>query len=371
MDEFDKIRSAYPERPGPSSDVRQQARRQVQALATEELNLRRRDRWLASARSGRFGIALTATAATVALAALGAPLVLSPKTGADAVPVPGTSSAPNLRLSAASEALLAAAIQQESNEVATGKYFRIRSLWYSDRTVGKPGRSYKVERRQIAESWTPPRQGDEAFFGWADFGYHPATEADKVKWRADGSPRSWQLSYERTPITIAPEAPRLRSMREEATSHGYYIGGTDPLTAAQIAQLPTDPVALKAFLGRNVDQSQPAELGVYTIFAAASYLLSEAPSSPKLRGAALRVLAGLPDVSLREGVKDPIGRPGSLISLSTKLDGAAYTSQLIIDRNTGRLLCAQDHSPRQRSKSVVLASGWTNDTPKPPVAKLP
>lgn len=371
MDEFDKIRSAFPERPGPSAEVRNQARRQVVALATDELHLRRRDRWLASARSGRFGIALTATAATVVLAALGAPLLLSPGGDADVRPVPGTSSAPALRLSAASQALLAAAMQQESHEAATGKYFRLRTLWYSHRTVGKPGDSYDLERRQVVERWTPPNQSDESYFGWADFGYRPATAEDKAKWRAQGSPKSWKLSYERTPITIAPEPPKLRSMKDDPLPDGYYIGGNKPLTAAEVAALPTEPAALKAFLGRAVDKSQPADAGTYTIFTGASQLLFDAPSSPKLRGAALRVLAALPGVNLREGVQDPLGRTGAIVSLSIDLRGERYTSHLIIDRKTGFLLSSEEFSPMKRGKTVVLESGWTNDTPKPPVAKLP
>ena len=87
MDEFDKLRAAFPEQPKPSAEVTAKARQQVQALVREAETARRRDRWYAAARAGRVGMALTATAAAVALVALGAPLVLTPGSGPDAAPV--------------------------------------------------------------------------------------------------------------------------------------------------------------------------------------------------------------------------------------------------------------------------------------------
>ena len=107
----DLIRSAFPEQPGPSAEVTAQARRQVQDLVREELNGRRRDRWHSAARSGRIGMALTATTAVIALTALSVPLLRStgPGSGPDAGPVPGTSS-PAPRLTGASQVLLGAAI---------------------------------------------------------------------------------------------------------------------------------------------------------------------------------------------------------------------------------------------------------------------
>ena len=62
-DEFETIRSAFPEQPGPSPEVTAQARRQVQDLVRAEMNGRRRNRLRAAARSGRIGMAITATTA--------------------------------------------------------------------------------------------------------------------------------------------------------------------------------------------------------------------------------------------------------------------------------------------------------------------
>jgi hypothetical protein len=111
----------------------------------------------------------------------------------------------------------------------------------------------------------------------------------------------------------------------------------------------------------------------YAVFAAAGRLLFEMPSPPKLRGAALRVLAALPGTRIRTGIKDPIGRTGTEVSITaapgrpsdtrTSLfwNGATY----IIDPATGRLLSSTIRGLKSGS-TVVLESGWTDENPTPP-----
>jgi hypothetical protein len=376
MDDFEKIRSAFPEQPGPSPEVTDQARRQVQALAREAATVRRRDRWHAAARSGRVGMALTATAATVALAALATPLLLSPGTEPDTTPVPGTGS-PAVRLSAVSRVLLAAAVLQEDDEKASGEYFRVRSMHTNLRTtVGKPGQTYQLERRKIFESWTPASTDGRSWFGYCDLGARPATAADKAKWRAQGSPDSWRLHPDDTPITVAAGPPELRQTEYDDVPRGYFLNDEKPLTAAQIRALPTDPSKLRALLGSNQPAGASATDRDYAVFSAASRLLFELPSPPKLRGAALRVLADLPGTVLREGVKDPIGRTGTEISFeivrrtSQGRWSDTFTNRLIIDPATGRLLSSQLRSPLKSGGTVVLEAGWTDEEPTAPAAAV-
>ena len=140
-----------------------------------------------------------------------------------------------------------------------------------------------------------------------------------------------------------------------------------------IAGLPTDPVVLKAFLSRDAGPAETQAERDYRVFSAAGRLLFETPSPPKLRGAALRVLASLPGTQIRTGVKDPIGRLGTEITFTTDMSkasggrtflfgsGASY----IIDPATGRLLSSSIDGPKPGS-TVVLESGWTDEKPTPP-----
>jgi hypothetical protein len=380
-DEFETIRSAFPEQPGPSPEVTAQARRQVQDLVRQELTGRRRDRLRSAARSGRIGVALTATTAVVALTALSVPLLRStgPGSGPDADPVPGTSS-PVPRLTSASQVLLGAAIQQETDEKVAGKYFRVRSLLInSSAEVGNP--KYLLQKRQITESWMPMKRGVESWFGWVDLGSRPATAADVAKWRAQGSPKSWMLNYDNTPTTMAAGDPVVNKMSFRDVPPGYYLNDEKPLTAQQIEALPTDPAKLRAVLSRNIRPEASPEEIEYSIFSAAGRLLFEMPSPPKLRGAALRVLSELPGTTLKENVKDPIGRPGTQITMTVNLKGENPSapptaalgggpgSSFIIDPVTGRLLSSEFSMGRKGGTTVVLESGWTDERPTPPSKK--
>jgi hypothetical protein len=383
-DEFETIRSAFPEQPGPSPEVTARARRQVQDLVRQEVNGPRRSRWRSAVHSGRLGIAITATTAVVAVTALSVPLLRSmgPGSGPDAGPVPGTSS-PIPRLTAASRALLDAAVRQEKNEKVAGKYFRVRSLLINTGNVEVGNPKYKLQRRQITESWMPMKRGVESWFGWVDLGSRPATADDVKKWRAQGSPTSWMLDHDKTPTLMAPGESVVNKMSFEDVPPGYYLNDIKPLTAQQIEALPTDPEQLRKKLSANIRPEATQDEIDYTVFSNAGRLLFEMPSPPKLRGAALRVLSELPGTTLKENVKDPLGRVGTQISMALAWKdqgrpGAAPTvafgrgdgSSFIIDPQTGRLLSsAFGYQGKGIGVTVVLESGWTDERPTPPSKK--
>ncbi len=382
-DEFETIRSAFPEQPGPSPEVTAQARRQVQDLVREEMNGRRRNRLREATRSGRIGIAVTATTAILAVTALSVPLLRStgPGDGSDAIPAPGTSSqAP--RLTAASRALLDAAVRQEKNEKVAGKYFRVRSLLINTGVqVGNP--KYTLQRRQITESWMPMKRGVESWFGWVDLGSRPATAGDVKKWQAQGAPTSWMLGYDETPTLMTSGDPVVNKMSFEDVPPGYYLNDVKPLTAQQIEALPTDPDELRKVLSQNIRPDATQQEIEYTVFSSAGRLLFEMPSPPKLRGAALRVLSELPGTTLKENVKDPLGRVGTQISMPliwksrgepsappTVAFSGGDNSSFIIDPQTGRLLSsAFGLRGKGTGVTVVLESGWTDERPTPPSKK--
>ncbi|WP_406052534.1 CU044_5270 family protein [Kribbella sp. NBC_00889] len=365
MNELESVRKAFPSADAPSAEATGTARQQLEGLIREEP---RPKRWLLAARAGWVGTALTAATAVIAVVALGTPLVRG--TGDDAGVAPATINPTPPRLASAGEALLAAAVQQEKDEKLSGRFYRVRSLQIGPPVrVGNP--KYTVQGRSIIEGWMPMKPRTESWFGWAGLGYRPVTATDTAKWRAQGSPTSWQLQGGDT-VEMHAMAPMVDERSFQDVPQGYYLTGTEPLSAQQIAALPTDPVKLRALLASGADRrSSPAERN-YTVFAAAGQLLFETPSPPKLRGAALRVLATLPGTRIRTGVKDPIGRTGTEITIDVKGQPSGSATIMargrtayIIDTATGRLLSSSMEGLKVGS-TVVLQSGWTDQKPVAP-----
>jgi hypothetical protein len=201
MNELESIRKAFPEQDGPSPETATAARRQLQRAIHEEKHRKR-------ARLAWIGGAVTATTAVVTVVALGVPLLQGAGSG-DVGVAPATLTPP--RLASASEVLVAAAVEQEKNEKVSGKYFRVRTLHVNASTqVGRP--TYALTHQTIDERWMPMKPGVESWFGWVELGYRPATPRDEAKWRAQGSPTSWEQSELADPITMAPTKPVVNKM---------------------------------------------------------------------------------------------------------------------------------------------------------------
>ncbi|MEV0797263.1 CU044_5270 family protein [Kribbella sp. NPDC050281] len=369
MKELESIRKAFPSADAPSPEATAAARQQLEGLIREQ---RRPRRWSVVARAGWVGTAVTAATAVVAVVGLGVPLVRGTGGGSDIGVAPSTVTPTTPRLTTASQVLIAAAVEQEKNEKLSGKFFRVRSLQVGPTVrVGQP--RYTVQGRSIIESWMPMKPGVESWFGWAGLGYGPATATDVAKWRAQGSPTTWQVPGNSDPLTSRAMAPVIHEMSFRDVPQGYFLTGTKPLSAQQIAALPTDPALLRAYLITAAGPQSTASERDYAVFAAAGQLLFETPSPPKLRGAALRVLAALPGTRIRTGAKDPIGRVGTEITIDLPKaipSGSATTpvrgrSAYIIDTTTGRLLSSTIEGLKGGS-TVVLESGWTDQNPKPP-----
>lgn len=320
MNEFDVLRKAFPEQEPPTPEAAAAARRQLFHKPRRSF-----------VRAGWLGTAVTAATALVAVVGLGGALVLGRDGQESGVPVgPATTTAP--RLTSAAEVLIAVAVRQEKDERVSGKYFRVRSLQL---TTGK------YSRRSITESWMPMKPGVASWFGWVDLN--------------KGS------------------APVVNKMSFQDVPPGYYLTGDKPLSAEQIAALPTDPIKLRAYLATTAGRDLSGVDREYAVFAAAGRLLFDMPAPPKLRGAALRVLATLPGTHIRTGAKDPLGREGTEVSITAAVSkpGSTRTTMFssgatyIIDPSTGRLLSSTIGGPKPGS-TVVLESGWTDDKPTPP-----
>jgi hypothetical protein len=376
MDEFDKIRSAYPEQPGPSRQVTLQARAQLQTLTREAAATPRR-RLPVGLTPTRLGIGLTAGTAVVAVAALAVPLLLSPESGPGAATPPGTTTSsrpaaisPSTTLSA-SQVLLVAAVAQEQAEATTGKYFRVRTVSRREYEVGRGKSAYTLEEQRINETWTGAK-GGTAWFGSRTLGARPATPADEAQWRRAGSPASWNLGPTDTAdkhdliISSTPGKGTLDERKNDGDRY-YALGGEKGVSSAQVLALPTTPAALRTRLLKDKAARAPGADDTSYLVQMTAGLLLETPATPKVRGAALRLLAGLPGAEIQRNVADLQGRKGTAVTFS--FPDALVTIQLIIAPVTGKLL-SSGHWGGKNGGDVVLASGWTNEKPSVPAAKI-
>ncbi|WP_019632165.1 CU044_5270 family protein [Actinomadura atramentaria] len=317
--------------------------------------------------------AVTATAvAAGALAAValtgdgGAPTPHAPVAGGPAV---GGPVAPG-------DALLVAATSAEN--APAGTYWHTKRISGEINGVGTKTDHYMVDSRQVLESWTT-RAGASSQRRLGPVGY-PWQPADAAKWRAAGSPNRVYIPNpdadgSKTFIFMG-DNERLQPMPPDDDVR--FFG----LTVAQISDLPTDPGKLKDALldlkghwraaspdgpERPMRELAGAERA-RALSEVAGTLLSDAPTPPKIRAAAFRMLAGLPGVRAEGTAKDPTGRPGNVISLpvaSTVPLGlytapkrlGTYRRQWIIDPKRGLLLAVRDLVVTPPHGSLPLPSG--------------
>jgi hypothetical protein len=141
------------------------------------------------------------------------------------------------------------------------------------------------------------------------------------------------------------------------------------VSSAQVLALPITPAALRTSLLKDkAIRASGADDASYLVQMTTG-LLRETPAPPKVRGGALRLLAGLPGAEIQRNVADLQGRRGTAVTFS--FPGPLVTDhiQLIIDPVTGKLL-STGHSGGKNGGDVVLASGWTNEKPGVPAAKI-
>jgi len=370
MNELDQIRDAYPTQPPATPEATQLARTQLQDLARTESTRRRR--LPAGFTPIRLGIGLTTAAATVAVVALGVPL-LTPDAdpGASQPPAVGTPDQSTTAPAAAPTArqiLLVAAAHQERAEATTGKYFRVRTAGSRLIPAGRPyDLTYALEERSISESWTG-KAGGTAYRGTRDLGVRPATPADEAKWRAAGSPTTWNFgptdTVDQHDLIKSTQPSKGKLLELETQADRYLeVGGPNGVTTAQILALPTTPEALSARLLKDkAYRAAGADNTSYLVSMTTDLLLST-PATPKTRAAGLRLLAGLPGAVVKENVRDLQGRTGTSITFA--FPKYKMTTRLIVDPKTGIVL-STSHTGGKNGSSTVLASGWTNETPAAP-----
>ncbi|MCF6524068.1 CU044_5270 family protein [Streptomyces sp. JJ36] len=264
-----------------------------------------------------------------------------------------------------SRVLLAAAeaIEEDAGE-ATGEdgrywYREVRRGWLTD----APGRDYRLSVRLRHETWTA---GTDRWESLGDFGARPATERDRERWRADGSPRTWTLDDGR---------PWVGSDRYFDDAPGGRSGSRSPVTIspAELRNLPEETEALEDRLHTLADEEfeKPGQDLRSLVHTAAEHLALDLPATPGQRAAAYRILAGQPGVRDLGEVTDHSGRPGYGVAVPSR--HGDRERHLVFDRETGLLLgeeivALRDGAEYQKGEligwTVVTQMRWT-DTPPP------
>jgi hypothetical protein len=171
------------------------------------------------------------------------------------------------------------------------------------------------------------------------------------------------------------------------TSHSPLVDGDKVfwlghnVTMKDLRGLPSDAGKLKAWLLRSYEghdtesDSLPMSSDAW-LFTVSVGLITDMPVTPKVRGAAFRMLAGLDTVDLLENATDAEGRQGTAVSIEEKMKGGGVLAhRLIFDRATGQGLANESVVVKRggpqagfepgsvRSSVAVLEAGWTDTEP--------
>jgi hypothetical protein len=129
-------------------------------------------------------------------------------------------------------------------------------------------------------------------------------------------------------------------------------------------RLPTPPSALSAWIAKSIKNSKTGQVpvGAEEIYVPRTLisLLYELPAPPKVRAAAFRVLASLPNIKSLGAVK---GGRGLLITSGK----AAEEDKLVIDPRTSlvrNVTCASTETSKADITITVLTAERTNQLPK-------
>lgn len=298
-------------------------------------------------------------------------LALATATAVAAVVITGTASeqpgpAPSATLGSGSQVLLAAASHVEQRPAGSGKYWYVEEE-FADR-YKVPGKTYSIDVRGEQRWWTAT-VGNKYWSQSLDTGARPSTKADEAAWKADGSPRSWDLGNDADEIyTYAGKGE---------FDHDAPGGSADSVPMGEVPlrllpTLPTDAKALRKRLFELVDKhyNGPKRILDRIVVEDAVQLATTLPSTPALRAAAYRLLAAEPGVRSLGDVKDHTGRTGYAVALTAE-HAPGIELRLIFDKSTGMPLGEETVATRSgdgRKKGDLLnyttfTMKWTNEAP--------
>jgi hypothetical protein len=344
------------------------------------------------ARGGRrlapraaFGVAITCAAAALVIATLVTDTAPNGPVQTGAGPVAALTGQP------AREFLLAMATKAGHSQVSsptTGRYWCSQAISGNRELVGPDDTllpSPWLHSAQRASTATPAdyryaiftRQLEEDCLenprpGWPGgtvggfyqpLGARPASPADAAAWRRAGSPDRWKEWY--APQTVSGQpSPR----QPTGSKTGQEPWGSD-------AALPASPAKLKAvflahplssFFASSPAQTRPTRDQELTM---AALQVMNGPVTPAVRAAAFQVLADVPGIVMKPGVRDPEGRIGTAVWLIGNGQEAEWS---VVDPATGSLLDYEQVTLRPVAGApaysvldytAFVSAHWTNTPP--------
>ncbi|GAA4465988.1 CU044_5270 family protein [Phytohabitans houttuyneae] len=318
----------------------------------------------------RFAVAGLATAAAVA-AALTAVVLSDVDTDRRVAPVvEADAAAPSAPVppKTARELLLVAAERTTTSTVdGDGRYWVLRRELGSRMEVGPAARRYHIMLRISEEMWLARRPGDPSVAVQRFLGAEPLDEA---AWRADGSPTRWVVpgldggGKPAAVYTTAPGPRTVRPMRGHTADNNFLLAG-GPVTAKQLAALPTEPASLEAWLVRRLRQAGSPEGRAYALFWSGEALVTDLPVPAAVRAAAYRMMAGLDGVRLLGEVTDARGRAGMAVAYTREGDGGRSETRLVIDPATGRASAEEERNAAGELTryTIVDSAGHSDEAP--------
>jgi hypothetical protein len=380
MDEIRMIRDLYePPVPAPTRDV-VAARARLDKIARQGRRRPRR-RWAVPGA----GLATVAVAAAVAVAVT-------------ARQEPPSRISPTPQAAAARTVLLNAALRADRQPATTGKYWHVDSStrWFQKVQTG----GYLICNTSREESWQVADRSGKAIDRQQNLGAKPATAADRRAWRKEGSPRVFRTSLGKR--TMAPE--RVIVYRGSAAEILDGMGHASQAGLDRLRQIPADPGKLRTWLlalpgspaqrkpnAGRLPSAFPSGLprpwapppGTRAaldewLFVQGSSLILYSPVTPKVRAAAFRMLATLPDVKLAGTVRDAYGREGTAVAMDEidPLGQPIHVQQrLVIAPASGRALASEEVVLGPNANfpglpagfvgrtTTVRTAGWTDKAP--------
>ncbi|MFB9677519.1 CU044_5270 family protein [Streptosporangium vulgare] len=353
---------------------------------------------------GLAGAAAAVTAVAVTISATGGTVpdapsvqadpgrtVFGPSTSSPSASTPQAEQTEQTELSSRS-ILLAAAHGAARQPDTTGDY------WYTvsvSRMLSEVAdEDYSVVERTRSEAWTPSATGRDRWDRTWSLGARPASPDDEAAWKRAGSPSKIKVEVpggkqggEMEGYVLSTEPGEAKDSRTPLVDGDkvFWLGRN--VTMKDLRGLPADPGRLKAWLlrsykgtGTEADTPMASDAWLFTV---AVGLVTEMPITPKVRGAAFRMLADLKTIEVARGVTDAEGRTGSAVSIEERVRAKAdakgaegvLRNRLIFDEATGRALATDSVVVRPGglqagfepgtvwNSRTVLEAGWTDEKP--------
>ncbi|MFC7248109.1 CU044_5270 family protein [Catellatospora aurea] len=355
MDDLDLIREVL-NAPPPSARATVQARNRLTAAIAAPNKTARRQ-------------VLAAAGGLVGLAALA--LVVIPSDGR-----PGPSPRPSDI--SARDLLLAAASRAATADPESGRYWHVRSIFYSPpNKVGMAPDQYFIVNRRAFDQWIARDPAEPSWTGSRNLGARPLGAADDEVWRRTGSPSSWGVSAADGIVRRSTAPDRGRLERLDPTHYLFDLGGFD---RAEVQALPTDVDRLRDLFTARI-AAGPDGLAPGTsnsdrrLFGSMCQLLMDVPAPPAVRAAAFMVLVGITGMRSTGSMTDDLGRPGIGIELAEHTTELYESHRLIVDPVTHLLMVSSYMGtrtdgdgihPLKQQHRVILEAGWTDQKPAVP-----